>query len=228
MVAGGGQVGGAILGVSAEDGTMPQTREHVLLARRVGVPALVVALNKADVADPDLLDLIELEVRELLTSYGYPGSDVPVVRVSALRALEGDPVWTSRLRELMDAAGQAIPLPPRTLDQPFLMPVESVLTITGRGTVVTGKIEQGMIRLGQPVEVVGLGSAISSVCTGLETFGKQLDVAQAGDNAALLLRGVRRADLRRGQVVAAPGSLVPCPRYTARISALSNEAGGGH
>jgi elongation factor Tu len=214
--------------VSAEDGAMPQTREHVLLARRVGVPAMVVALNKADVADPDLLDLVELEVRELLTSYRYPGEDVPVVRVSALRALEGDPAWQARLHDLLDAVDQAIPLPPRTLDQPFLMPVESVLSITGRGTVVTGKVEQGVIRLGQPVEVLGLGSVITSVCTGLEMFGKQLDAAQAGDNAALLLRGVRRGDVRRGQVVAAPGSLVPSQRFTARIYVLTKEEGGRH
>jgi elongation factor Tu len=228
MITGAAQVDGAILVVSAEDGAMPQTREHVLLARRVGVPAMVVALNKADVADPDLLDLVELEVRELLTSYRYPGEDVPVVRVSALRALEGDPAWQARLHDLLDAVDQAIPLPPRTLDQPFLMPVESVLSITGRGTVVTGKVEQGVIRLGQPVEVLGLGSVITSVCTGLEMFGKQLDAAQAGDNAALLLRGVRRGDVRRGQVVAAPGSLVPSQRFTARIYVLTKEEGGRH
>ncbi len=228
MITGAAQVDGAILVVSAEDGAMPQAREHVLLARRVGVPALVVALNKADVADPELLDLIELEVRELLTSYGYPGQDVPVVRVSALRALEGDPEWTARLRDLLEAVDQAIPLPERKLDKPFLMPVESVLTITGRGTVVTGKVEQGSITLGQPVEVVGLVPTISSVCTGLEMFGKQLDAAQAGDNAALLLRGVRRGDVQRGQVVAAPGTITPCVRFAARVYALTKEEGGRH
>jgi elongation factor Tu len=228
MITGAAQVDGAILVVSAEDGAMPQTREHVLLARRVGVPALVVALNKADVADPELLDLVELEVRELLTRYGYPGDDVPIVRVSALRALQGDPHWAASVRELLAAVDQAIPLPPRMLDRPFLMPVESVLTITGRGTVVTGKIEQGSIGVGQPVEVIGLSPAISSVCTGLEMFGKQLDAAQAGDNAAMLLRGVRRGDVRRGQVAVAPGSLAAHYRFTARIYALTKEEGGRH
>ncbi len=164
MITGAAQVDGAILVVSAEDGAMPQTREHVLLARRVGVPAIVVALNKADVADPELLDLIELEVRELLSEYGYPGDTVPVVRVSALRALNGDPVWTAQLRYLLDAVDKAIPVPERALDRPFMMPVESVLTITGRGTVVTGKVEQGTIRLGQPVEVLGLGPRPAGRC----------------------------------------------------------------
>jgi elongation factor Tu len=228
MITGAAQIDGAILVVSAEDGAMPQTREHVLLARRVGVPALVVALNKADVADPELLDLIELEVRELLTGYGYPGEAVPVIRVSALRALEGDPAWLARLRELLDAVDAAIPVPERALDRPFLMPVQSVLTITGRGTVVTGKVEQGTIRLGEPVEVLGLGPAMASVCTGLETFGKRLDVAQAGDNAALLLRGVRRGDVRRGQVVAAQGSVRTCRSFTAQVYALTSEEGGRH
>jgi elongation factor Tu len=228
MITGAAQIDGAILVVSAEDGAMPQTREHVLLARRVGVPALVVALNKADVADPELLDLIELEVRELLSGYGYPGDDVPVVRVSALQALNGDPLWTARLRELLDAVDEAIPLPERILDRPFLMPVESVLTITGRGTVVTGKVEQGSIRLGQPVEVFGLGPTIASVCTGLEMFGKQLQTAQAGDNAAMLLRGVRRGDVRRGQVAAAPGTVQPCQAFAAHVYALTSEEGGRH
>jgi elongation factor Tu len=228
MITGAAQVDGAILVVSAEDGAMPQTREHVLLARRVGVPALVVALNKADVADPELLDLIELEVRELLSSYGYPGQEVPVVRVSALRALHGDPEWTARLRDLLDAVDEHIPVPPRTLDRPFLMPVESVLTITGRGTVVTGKVEQGSIRLGEPAEVVGLVPTIATVCTGLEMFGKQLATAQAGDNAALLLRGVRRGDVQRGQVVVAPGSVAPHVRFAARVYALTKEEGGRH
>ena len=228
MITGAAQIDGAILVVSAEDGAMPQTREHVLLARRVGVPAMVVALNKADVADPDLLDLIELEVRDLLTSHGYPGEDVPVVRVSALRALDGDPFWTARLRDLLEAVDRAIPLPERLLDRPFLMSVESVLSITGRGTVVTGKVEQGSVRLGQPVEVVGLGPTIASVCTGLEMFGKQLETAQAGDNAALLLRGVRRGDVRRGQVVTAPGTVRPVTTFVARMYALTSEEGGRH
>ncbi len=228
MITGAAQVDGAILVVSAEDGAMPQTREHVLLARRVGVPAIVVALNKADVADPELLDLIELEVRELLSEYGYPGDTVPVVRVSALRALKGDPVWTAQLRYLLDAVDKAIPVPERALDRPFMMPVESVLTITGRGTVVTGKVEQGTIRLGQPVEVLGLGPTVASVCTGLEMFGKQLEVAQAGDNAAMLLRGVRRGDVRRGQVAAAPGTLQPSQAFAAQVYALTTQEGGRH
>ncbi len=228
MITGAAQVDGAILVVSAEDGAMPQTREHVLLARRVGVPAIVVALNKADVADPELLDLIELEVRELLSEYGYPGDTVPVVRVSALRALNGDPVWTAQLRYLLDAVDNAIPVPERALDRPFMMPVESVLTITGRGTVVTGKVEQGTIRLGQPVEVLGLGPTVASVCTGLEMFGKQLEVAQAGDNAAMLLRGVRRGDVRRGQVAAAPGTLQPRRAFAAQGYALTTQEGGRH
>ncbi len=228
MITGAAQVDGAILVVSAEDGVMPQTREHVLLARRVGVPALVVALNKADVADAELLDLIELEVRELLSEYGYPGDDVPVVRVSALRALDGDPQWTARIVDLLDAVDRAIPLPARVFDRPFLMPVESALTITGRGTVVTGKVEQGSITVGQPVEVVGLVPTVTSVCTGLEMFGRQLDAARAGDNAAMLLRGVRRGDVARGQVVAAPGSVAACLRFTASVYVLTSEEGGRH
>ncbi len=228
MITGAAQVDGAILVVSAEDGVMPQTREHVLLASRIGVPALVVALNKADLADPELMELIELEVREELTSHGYPGDDVPVIPVSATLALRGDGQWQSRLRDLMDAVDQYIPVPPRALDKPFLMPVESVLTISGRGTVVTGRIEQGSIESGQPVEVVGLGRTITSVCTGLETYGKQLHCAVAGDNAALLLRGVRRSDVRRGQVVAVPGSVTAVHRFAARLYALTQQEGGRH
>jgi elongation factor Tu len=228
MITGAAQVDGAILVVSAEDGVMPQTREHVLLARRIGVPALVVALNKADVADPELMDLIELEVREQLTSHGYPGDEVPVVAVSATRALLGDGPWLARLRDLMDAVDRFIPVPPRAVDRPFLMPVESVLTITGRGTVVTGRVEQGSIGPGQPVEVIGLGPTITSVCTGLETYGKQLQSAVAGDNAALLLRGVRRSDVRRGQVVAIPGTVTAVRRFAARLYALTQQEGGRH
>jgi elongation factor Tu len=228
MITGAAQVDGAILVVSAEDGVMPQTREHVLLARRIGVPALVVALNKADVADPELMDLIELEVREQLTSHGYPGDEVPVVAVSATRALLGDGPWLARLRDLMDAVDRFIPVPPRAVDRPFLMPVESVLTITGRGTVVTGRVEQGSIGPGQPVEVIGLGPTITSVCTGLETYGKQLQSAVAGDNAALLLRGVRRSDVRRGQVVAVPGTVTAVRRFAARLYALTQQEGGRH
>jgi elongation factor Tu len=228
MITGAAQVDGAILVVSAEDGVMPQTREHVLLARRVGVPAVVVALNKADVADPELIGLIELEVRELLSGYGFPGDDVPVVPVSAMRALQGDPAWLARLQDLTDAVDRYIPVPPRALDRPFLMPVESVLTITGRGTVVTGKVEQGSIGPGQPVEVIGLGPTISSVCTGLETYGKQLQSAVAGDNAALLLRGIRRAEVRRGQVVALPGTVTAVHHFAAQVYALTAAEGGRH
>ncbi len=228
MITGAAQVDGAILVVSAEDGVMPQTREHVLLASRIGVPALVVALNKADKADPELMELIELEVREELTSHGYPGDEVPVIPVSATLALRGDRQWRARLRELMDAVDQYVPVPPRALDRPFLMPVESVLTITGRGTVVTGRVEQGSIEPGQPVEVVGLGPTVASVCTGLETYGKQLQSAVAGDNAALLLRGVRRSDVRRGQVVAVPGTVTAVQRFAAHLYALTQQEGGRH
>ncbi|PZS35617.1 MAG: elongation factor Tu, partial [Pseudonocardiales bacterium] len=229
MITGAAQLDGAILVVSAEDGPMPQTREHVLLARQVGVPAIVVALNKADAMhDADLLDLIELEVRELLGDAGYPGEDVPVVRVSALRALEGDPFWVARLRGLLDVVDGYLAVPDRAVDRPFLMPVESVMSITGRGTVVTGSVEQGTIRVGSPVEVVGLGPTVSSVCTGLETFGKQLASAEAGDNAALLLRGVRRDEVRRGQVVCAPGSVAPGERFRAQLYVLTAAEGGRH
>jgi elongation factor Tu len=229
MITGVAQVDGAILVVSALDGAMPQTREHVLLARRVGVPYLVVAMNKADaVDDPDLLDLVELEVRELLSGYGYPGDDVPVVRVSALRALEGDPRSVASIVELLDAVDRYVPVPPRELDQPFLMPVENVLTISGRGTVVTGAIERGTLSVGDPVEVVGLGPTLSTVATGLETFGKSLPNAQAGDNAAVLLRGVKREQVQRGQVVALPGSVTPHQRFRARLYALTTAEGGRH
>jgi elongation factor Tu len=228
MITGAAQVDGAILVVSAQDGAMPQTSEHVLLARRVGVPALVVALNKADVADPELLDLVELEVRDLLSAHGYPGNDVPFVRVSALGALRGDPIWTSRLRDLLSAVDEAIPVPTRPIDRPFLMPVESVLTITGRGTVVTGKVEQGAIGIGDQLEVIGLGPTVTSVCTGLEMFGRQLETAQAGDNAAILLRGVRRSDVRRGQVVAEPGTISARRRFAAEVYALTSQEGGRH
>jgi len=229
MITGAAQVDAAILVVSALDGSMPQTREHVLLARRVGVPHLVVALNKADaVDDPDLLDLVELEVRELLTKYGYSGDEVPVVRVSALRALEGDPRWVRSIVDLLDAVDRYVPMPPRDLVLPFLMPIENVLTISGRGTVVTGAIERGTLRVGDAVEVVGLGPTVSTVATGIETFGKTLDEAEAGDNAAILLRGVKRGQVRRGQVVVVPGSVMPHRRFTARLYALSTAEGGRH
>ncbi|TDD28612.1 elongation factor Tu [Kribbella turkmenica] len=229
MITGAAQVDAAILVVSAQDGAMPQTREHVLLARRVGVPYLVVALNKADaVDDPELLDLVELEVRELLSEYGFPGDDVPVVRVSGLRALEGDPRWTAAVGELLDAVDSYVPAPDRELGEPFLMPIENVLTISGRGTVVTGAVERGSLKLGDAVEVVGLGPTVTSTAIGMETFGKSLESAEAGDNAAVLLRGVKRDEVRRGQVLALPGSVRPHRRFRARLHALSTAEGGRH
>jgi elongation factor Tu len=229
MITGAAQVDAAILVVSAQDGSMPQTREHVLLARRVDVPYVVVALNKADaVDDPELLDLVELEVRDLLTAYGFPGDEVPVVHTSALRALEGDPRWVQSIVDLLDAVDRYVPVPERELAKPFLMPIENVLTISGRGTVVTGAIERGTLKVGDAVEVVGLGPTLSTVATGLETFGKSLALAEAGDNAAILLRGVKRDQVRRGQVVAVPGSVTPHRRFTARLYALTAAEGGRH
>ena len=226
MITGAAQIDGAILVVSALDGVMPQTREHVLLARQVGVRHIVVALNKADAADPELGDLVELEVRELLAGYGYPGETVPVVRVSALRALAGDPEWVSAVAALLDVLDGYVPVPARYTEAPFLLPVENVLTITGRGTVVTGAVERGSVRVGDTVEVVGLGAGLTAVVTGVETFGKPMERAEAGDNAALLLRGVRRHQVRRGQVVAQPGSVAPHQRFTAEVELLSEREGG--
>jgi elongation factor Tu len=227
MITGAAQLDAAILVVSAQDGAMPQTREHVVLARRIGVPHVVVALNKVDlVEDGELLDLVELELRELLSQYGFDGNATPIVRVSGLRALHGDPVWARGIVDLLQAVDEHVPVPPRPLERPFLMPIENVLTITGRGTVVTGAIEQGTIEVGAPVEVVGLGPSRASVCTGLETFGKTLDRAEAGDNAAVLLRGVRRDEVRRGQVLCAPGSVLPHTRFTAHVYLLSTQEGG--
>ncbi|MET7737567.1 elongation factor Tu [Streptomyces sp. NPDC005402] len=224
MVTGAAQLDGAILVVSALDGIMPQTAEHVLLARQVGVDHVVVALNKADAADEELVELVELEVRELLTAHGYGGDAVPVVRVSGLKALEGDPRWTASIEALLDAVDTYVPIPERYLDAPFLMPVENVLTITGRGTVVTGAVERGTVRVGDRVDV--LGADVDTVVTGVETFGKPMDEAQAGDNVALLLRGVPRDAVRRGHVVAAPGSVVPSRRFTAQVYVLSAREGG--
>jgi elongation factor Tu len=226
MITGAAQIDGAILVVSALDGVMPQTREHVLLARQVGVRHIVVALNKADAADPELADLVELEVRELLAGYGYPGETVPVVRVSALRALAGDPEWVSAVAALLDVLDGYVPVPARYTGAPFLLPVENVLTITGRGTVVTGAVERGSVGVGDTVEVVGLGAGLTAVVTGVETFGKPMERAEAGDNAALLLRGVRRHQVRRGQVVAQPGSVAPHQRFTAEVELLSEREGG--
>jgi elongation factor Tu len=228
MVTGAAQLDGAILVVSALDGIMPQTAEHVLLARQVGVDHIVVALNKADAVDDGedtvLTDLVELEVRELLTANGYGGDSVPVVRVSGLKALEGDPRWTASIDALLDAVDTYVPMPERYLDAPFLLPVENVLTITGRGTVVTGAIERGTVRVGDRIEV--LGAAVETVVTGLETFGKPMEEAQAGDSVALLLRGVPRDAVRRGHIVAAPGSVVPSRRFSAQVYVLSAREGG--
>ncbi|WP_112268810.1 elongation factor Tu [Lentzea terrae] len=229
MITGAAQLDGAILVVSAEDGTMPQTREHVVLARRVGVPHVVVALNKADaVSDPELLDLVELEIRDLLSRYGFDGDATPVVRVSGLRALQGDPEWTQSIVRLLEAVDEHVPVPDRDLSGPFLMPIENVLTITGRGTVVTGAVERGVLGLGDAVEVIGLGAAVTSVATGIETFGKPMQQAQAGDNAAILLRGVKRGEVRRGQVLALPGSVAPHTRFRASVYLLSHAEGGRH
>ncbi|WP_433548692.1 elongation factor Tu [Streptomyces sp. CA-294286] len=224
MVTGAAQLDGAILVVSALDGIMPQTAEHVLLARQVGVDHVVVALNKADAGDDELTDLVELEVRELLTSHGYGGDCVPVVRVSGLKALEGDPRWAGSIEALLDAVDTYVPMPERYVDAPFLLPVENVLTITGRGTVVTGAVERGTVAVGDRVEV--LGADVETVVTGLETFGKPMDSAQAGDNVALLLRGVPRDGVRRGHVVAAPGSTTPARHFTAQVYVLSAKDGG--
>ncbi|MCM1966797.1 elongation factor Tu [Streptomyces sp. NPDC002812] len=229
MVTGAAQLDGAILVVSALDGVMPQTAEHVLLARQVGVDHIVVALNKADAGDPELTDLVELEVRELLTAHGYGGEGAPVVRVSGLGALDGDPQWTSSIEALLDAVDTYVPTPVRYTDAPFLMPVENVLTITGRGTVVTGAVERGTVAMGDRVALLGgagEGAAVESVVTGVETFGKPMESAEAGDNVALLLRGVPRDAVRRGDVVAAPGSVVPRRRFTARVYLLSAREGG--
>jgi elongation factor Tu len=220
---------GAILVVSAADGPMPQTREHVLLARQVGVPSIVVALNKADmVDDEELLDLVELEVRELLTEYEFPGDDCPVVRVSALKALEGDAEWTPKVVELMNACDTFIPEPVREVDKPFLMPIEDVFTITGRGTVVTGRVEQGIVKVGEEVEIVGIRPTQKTVCTGVEMFRKLLDEGRAGDNIGALLRGTKKEDVERGQVLAKPGSITPHTDFAAQVYILTKEEGGRH
>ncbi len=229
MITGAAQVDGAILVVSAADGPMPQTREHVLLARQVGVPTIVVALNKADmVDDEELLDLVELEVRELLTQYDFPGDDVPVVRVSALKALEGDPEWTPKIIELMDAVDNYIPEPERPIDRPFLMPIEDVMSITGRGTVVTGKVEQGQVKVGEEIEIVGLRPTQKTVVTGVEMFRKLLDEGRAGDNIGALLRGTKKEEVERGQVLAKPGSITPHTNFEANVYVLTKEEGGRH
>jgi elongation factor Tu len=230
MITGAAQIDGAILVVSAPDGPMPQTREHVLLARQVGVPYIVVALNKVDmVDDEELLELVELEVRELLTQYEFPGDDTPVVRLSALKALEGDSAAEEQVLELMAAVDEYVPEPERVVDRPFLMPVEDVFTITGRGTVATGRVEQGTIKVGEQVEIVGIRpQTTTTVVTGVEMFRKLLDQGQAGDNIGVLLRGTKREDIERGQVLAKPGSITPHTEFTAQVYVLSKEEGGRH
>jgi elongation factor Tu len=230
MITGAAQIDGAILVVSAPDGPMPQTREHVLLARQVGVPYVVVALNKVDlVDDEELLELVELEVRELLTQYEFPGDDTPIVRVSALKALEGDAAAEAQVLALMDAVDAYVPEPERVVDRPFLMPVEDVFTITGRGTVATGRVEQGTVKVGEEVEIVGIRPKLQkTVVTGVEMFRKLLDQGQAGDNIGVLLRGTRRDEIERGQVLAKPGSITPHTEFTAQVYVLSKEEGGRH
>jgi elongation factor Tu len=229
MITGAAQVDGAILVVAATDGPMPQTREHVLLARQVGVPSIVVALNKVDmVDDEELLELVELEVRELLSEYGFPGDDIPVVRVSALKGLEGDPEWTPKILELMDAVDEYVPEPARDLDKPFLMPIEDVFSITGRGTVVTGKIEQGVVHVSDEIEIVGIRPTVKTTCTGVEMFRKLLDEGQAGDNVGVLLRGTKKEEVSRGQVLAKPGSITPHTNFEAQVYVLTKEEGGRH
>jgi elongation factor Tu len=230
MITGAAQIDGAILVVSAPDGPMPQTREHVLLARQVGVPYIVVALNKVDmVDDEELLELVELEVRELLTQYEFPGDDTPVVRVSALKALDGDEAAAGQVLELMNAVDSYVPEPERVVDKPFLMPVEDVFTITGRGTVATGRVEQGTVKVGETVEIVGIRpQTTQTVVTGVEMFRKLLDQGQAGDNIGVLLRGTRRDEIERGQVLAKPKSITPHTEFTAQVYVLSKEEGGRH
>ncbi|MEA2569175.1 MAG: elongation factor Tu [Acidobacteriota bacterium] len=231
MITGAAQMDGAILVVAATDGPMPQTREHILLSRQVGVPFIVVALNKVDAADPDLLELVELEVRELLSSYDFPGDEIPIVRVSALKALESGDAnseWGMKIMELMDAVDSYIPIPERAIDKPFLMPVEDIFSISGRGTVVTGRIERGIVKVGEEIEIIGLKPTVKKVVTGVEMFRKLLDQGQAGDNVGLLLRGVERKDVERGQVLAKPGSITPHTKFKAEVYILTKEEGGRH
>jgi elongation factor Tu len=229
MITGAAQMDGAILVVAATDGPMPQTREHVLLARQVGVPYIVVALNKADmVDDEEILELVELEVRELLNEYEFPGDDTPIVRVSALKALEGDASWSENILELMNAVDSYIPEPTRDVDKPFLMPVEDVFSITGRGTVVTGRVERGIVKVSEEVEIVGLRTTAKTVCTGVEMFRKLLDEGRAGDNIGVLLRGTKKDEVERGQVLAKPGSITPHTDFDAQVYVLTKEEGGRH
>jgi elongation factor Tu len=229
MITGAAQMDGAILVVAATDGPMPQTREHVLLARQVGVPNIVVALNKTDmVDDEEILELVELEVRELLNEYEFPGDDTPIVRVSALKALEGDAEWAGKIVELMDAVDSYITEPPRDVDKPFLMPIEDVFSITGRGTVVTGRVERGIVKVNEEIEIVGIKETTKTVCTGVEMFRKLLDEGRAGDNIGALLRGTKKEEVERGQVLAKPGSITPHTNFEGQVYILTKEEGGRH
>jgi elongation factor Tu len=229
MITGAAQMDGAILVVAATDGPMPQTREHILLARQVGVPAMVVFMNKVDaVDDPELLDLVELEVRELLSKYEFPGEEIPIIRGSALNALNGDPAWEPKIDELMAAVDSYIPTPTREIDKPFLMPVEDIFSISGRGTVATGRVERGIVKVGETVEIIGIRDTRSTVVTGVEMFKKLLDEGRAGDNVGLLLRGVDRKEIERGQVIAKPGSIKPHTKFKAEAYVLTKEEGGRH
>ena len=229
MITGAAQMDGAILVVAATDGPMPQTKEHVLLARQVGVPCIVVFLNKCDaVEDTELIDLVEMEVRDLLTKYQFPGDDVPVIRGSALGALNGEPEWEAKVEELMEAVDKYVPRPDRAIDLPFLMPIEDIFSISGRGTVVTGRIERGKVKVGEDVEIVGFRETRKTVCTGVEMFKKQLDEGMAGDNAGILLRGIPKEDVERGMVLAKPGSITPHTVFKGEVYVLSKEEGGRH
>jgi elongation factor Tu len=229
MITGAAQMDGAILVVSAVDGPMPQTREHILLAKQVNVPKVVVFLNKCDlVEDPELLDLVELEVRELLSKYGFDGDNAPVVRGAAIKAIEGDPVWVAKIVELFDALDTFIPEPVREVDKPFIMPVEDVFSITGRGTVATGRIERGRVKVGEEIALIGFGSDKKSIVTGVEAFRKLLDDGQAGDNVGLLLRGLDKKDIERGMVLAKPGSITPHTKFEAEVYVLTKDEGGRH
>jgi elongation factor Tu len=229
MITGAAQMDGAILVVSAPDGPMPQTREHILLAHQVGVPSIVVFMNKVDmVQDPELLELVEMEIRELLTKNHYPGDTTPIIKGSALKAIEGDPEAEKAILELMDTVDSFIPTPERPIDKPFLMPVEDVFSIKGRGTVVTGRIERGVVKINEELEIVGIKPIVKTVVTGIEMFRKQLDEGQAGDNAGLLLRGIEKKDVERGQVLAKPGSITPHTEFEAEVYILTKEEGGRH
>jgi elongation factor Tu len=229
MITGAAQMDGAILVIAATDGPMAQTREHILLSRQVGVPRMVVFMNKCDmVDDAELLDLVEMEIRELLSEYGFDGDNTPIIRGSALKALEGDPAWTPKIDELMDAVDTWIETPARDIDKPFLMPIEDVFTITGRGTVVTGRVERGQLKLNDEVEIIGLKETKKTVVTGIEMFRKQLDYAESGDNAGVLLRGIAREEVERGQVLAKPGTVTPHTKFKAQVYVLSKDEGGRH